>query len=37
MNFVVIGAGALLVCFLATIYPAKKAAALDAVEGLRYE
>ena len=36
-NFVVIAGGALLVCFLATIYPAREAAALDAVEGLRYE
>ena len=32
-----IAAGAVLLCFVATLYPASRAAAVDPVEGLRYE
>lgn len=37
LNFLAIAAGAFAVCFLATLYPAWRAAAVDPVEGLRYE
>lgn len=37
LNFVIIAVSAFVVCVLATVYPAMRAAALDAVEGLRYE
>ncbi len=36
-NVVVIAAAAFVICFLATLYPAWRAASLDPVEGLRYE
>jgi lipoprotein-releasing system permease protein len=37
VNVVIIAVGAFVVCFLATLYPARRAAALNPVEGLRYE
>ncbi|TNE84412.1 MAG: ABC transporter permease [Deltaproteobacteria bacterium] len=36
-NVLTIAVGTVLVCFLATIYPAYRASSLDPVEGLRYE
>ncbi len=35
--FLLVGLGALLITFLATIYPAKKAASVNPAEGLRYD
>ncbi len=37
LDVVAIVVGALAICFVATLYPAGRAAALDPVEGLRYE
>jgi lipoprotein-releasing system permease protein len=37
MEFVIIGGSALLISFLATLYPALKASKMDPSEGLRYE
>ncbi|WP_319543824.1 lipoprotein-releasing ABC transporter permease subunit [uncultured Pseudodesulfovibrio sp.] len=37
LDMVAIGAAAFLLCFLATIYPARRAAALNPSEALRYE
>ncbi|MCO4743172.1 MAG: ABC transporter permease [Proteobacteria bacterium] len=37
INVVTIAIGTVLVCFVATLYPAYRAASLDPVEGLRYE
>lgn len=37
LNFVLVAAAALVVCLLATVYPALRAASLDPVEGLRNE
>jgi lipoprotein-releasing system permease protein len=36
MDLLVVVAGAVLTCFLATIYPARQAARLDPAEALRY-
>ena len=36
-NFLLVGAAALLICLLATIYPARQAAKLSPVEVIRYE
>jgi len=36
-NFLVIGVAAFLICFFATVYPARRAALLEPSEGLRYD
>jgi lipoprotein-releasing system permease protein len=37
LDFIAVVAGAILVCFLATLYPSRQAAKLDPVQALRYE
>ena len=37
LDFAVVVAGAVVVCFLATIYPARQAASLDPAQALRYQ
>jgi lipoprotein-releasing system permease protein len=37
LDFALVVAGAILVCFIATIYPSRQAAKLDPVQALRYE
>ena len=36
-DIALVGASAMLLCFLATLYPARQAAALEPAEALRYE
>ena len=36
-DFVVVVAAAIVICFLATIYPSRQAAKLDPVQALRFE
>ncbi|MFQ5754254.1 MAG: FtsX-like permease family protein, partial [bacterium] len=37
MDFILITLAAIALCFIATVYPARKAAKLDPVEAIRYE
>jgi lipoprotein-releasing system permease protein len=37
LDFLVVVAGAIVICFLATLYPSRQAAKLDPVQALRYE
>jgi lipoprotein-releasing system permease protein len=37
LDFALVVVGAILICFIATIYPSRKAAQLDPVQALRYE
>ena len=37
LDFAMVIAGAILVCFVATIYPSRQAAKLDPAQALRYE
>jgi lipoprotein-releasing system permease protein len=37
LEFAIVIAAAVVVCFLATIYPSRQAAKLDPVQALRYE
>ena len=37
LDFVVVVAAAVVICFLATLYPSRQAARLDPVQALRYE
>jgi len=37
LDFAMVLAGAILVCFIATIYPSRQAAKLDPAQALRYE
>jgi lipoprotein-releasing system permease protein len=37
LDFVLVVAGAVLICFVATLYPSRQAAKLDPVQALRYE
>jgi len=37
LDFIVVIVGAVLICFVATLYPSRQAAKLDPVQALRYE
>jgi lipoprotein-releasing system permease protein len=37
LDFALVVIGAILICFIATIYPSRQAAKLDPVQALRYE
>jgi lipoprotein-releasing system permease protein len=37
LDFMLVIAGAIVICFVATIYPSRQAARLDPAQALRYE
>ena len=37
LDFLIVVAGAVLICFLSTIYPSRQASRLDPVQALRFE
>jgi lipoprotein-releasing system permease protein len=37
LNFALVGVAAFLICFFATVYPARRAASLEPSEVLRYD